>query len=223
MGPERKTRVISEKEKRTVAYHEAGHAVVGYYLENVPPIHKITIVSRGQAGGFVMPLPESDSFLISREQFEDQIAFGMGGRAAEEIVFNQLTTGASDDLQKATRRARAMVTQFGMSTLLGPRAYGSNNGSIFLGREIGEQRDYSEQYAEEIDNEVKRILEANYTRAKNILNENRDKLEMIAAVLIEQETLDRQNFEELMQGETPGISTSAPAPAMFDTDSNIED
>jgi cell division protease FtsH len=217
MGPERKTRVISEQEKRKVAYHEGGHAILHYALEHANPVHKITIIPRGRAGGYVMSLPDgdSDTMMYSREQFEDQIAATMGGRAAEEIIFNQLTTGASSDLQQATRMARAMVTQFGMSDILGPRSYGSQSGSIFLGRELGEQRDYSEHYAEEIDNEVKRILQYNYDRAKQILMDNRDKLEMIAKVLIEQETLDRAAFEELMTGSGIGAAT---APAMFDTD-----
>jgi len=210
MGPERRSRVISEKEKRVIAYHEAGHALVHHFMEHLGPLHKITIVSRGRAGGYVMPLQDDDSGLLSREMFEDQIAFAMGGRAAEEIIFNQLTTGASNDLQQATRMARAMVTQFGMSTILGPRAYGSHNGSIFLGREIGEQRDYSEHYAETIDNEVKTILQSAYDRAKNIIETNRHKLDQIAAVLLEQETLDRQGFEQLMN-EIPDDQALAPA------------
>jgi len=216
MGPERKTRVITEKEKKIVAYHEAGHALVHHLMSGLGPIHKITIVSRGRAGGYVMSLPESDTMLHSREQFEDQIAFAMGGRAAEEIIFSQLTTGASMDLQQATRIARAMVTQYGMSEKLGPRAYGSSNGSIFLGRELGEQRDYSEHYAQEIDNEVRGILQRNYERAKNTLMENRTKLDLLAQVLIEQETLDRQTFEELMSSGVPNMG--AATPTLFDTD-----
>jgi len=200
MGPERRTRVISEKEKKQIAYHEAGHAILFHSLENTNPVHKITIVSRGRAGGYVMPLPQTDSMLKSKEQFEDDIAAAMGGRAAEEIIFNQFTTGASSDLQQATRMARMMVTQFGMSDLLGPRAYGSQNGAVFLGRELGEQRDYSEQYAEEIDNEVKRILQSAYQRAKNILLENREKMERLVDVLMEVETLDSNEFVQIMDG-----------------------
>jgi cell division protease FtsH len=216
MGPERKTRVISEKEKRQVAYHEAGHAILFHLLEHAPPVHKITIVPRGRAGGFVMPLPESDTFLTAREEFEDIIVAAMGGRAAEEIIFNQFTTGASDDLRQATARARAMVTQYGMSDVLGPRAFGSGSGSLFLGRDLYEQRDYSEQAAEEIDSEVKRILQTAYQRAKTMLTENRDKLEHIAMILIEQETLDRSSFEELMGGPSHGSSLpSLPAATAF--------
>jgi len=213
MGPERKTRVISDKEKRSIAYHEAGHAILHHVLEYANPVHKVTIVPRGRAGGYVMSLPAEDQMLVSRESFLDQIVAAMGGRAAEEIVFQQLTTGASNDLQQATRMARAMVTQFGMSEKLGPRSYGSNGGSVFLGRELGEQRDYSEHYAEEIDDEVKTILQTAYNRAKHILTENRDKLDNLAKILIERETLDRENFEELMGGQLPDLGT---APSMFE-------
>lgn len=226
MGPERKSRVITEKEKKVLAYHEAGHAILHHRLEHANPVHKITIVSRGNAGGYVMSLPEGDSIMMTREQFDDRIAATMGGRAAEEIIFNKTTTSASHDLQQATRMARAMVTQFGMSDILGPRSYGTNNGSIFLGRELGEQRDYSEHYAEEIDNEVKRILQTNYDRAKQILLDCRDKMDLLANVLIEQETLDRQAFEELMMSESPGVGAStpseAPMPTLFDTDFDPE-
>ncbi|HVU14018.1 MAG TPA: ATP-dependent zinc metalloprotease FtsH [Phototrophicaceae bacterium] len=210
MGPERKTRVISNTEKTSIAYHEAGHAILHHVLEHASPVHKITIVPRGRAGGYVMSLPENDTLLVSREEFEDEIVAMMGGRAAEEIIFNQFTTGASNDLQQATARARAMVTQYGMSDVLGPRAFGSGSGSLFLGRDLYEQRDYSEQAAEEIDNEVKRILQTAYQRAKTILNENREKLEQIAHVLMEQETLDRSGFEELMGGSSaPLLGASA--------------
>ena len=135
MGPERRSRVITPEEKEKVAYHEAGHALLFHLLENSSPVHKITIVSRGRAGGYVMPLPEGDEMLITREKFEDDIVAAMGGRAAEEIIYNQFTTGASNDLQQATRMARAMVTEFGMSDLLGPRSYGNGSGAVFLGRE----------------------------------------------------------------------------------------
>ena len=198
MGPERKTRVISEKEKRSIAFHEAGHAILHHLLEHANPVHKITIVPRGRAGGYVLSLPDTDVFLRSREEFEDQIVAAMGGRAAEEIIFNQFTTGASNDLQQSTSMARSMVTQYGMSDTLGPRTFGGGSGSLFLGRDLYEQRDYSEQAAEDIDNEVKRIVQTAYTRAKSILTENREKLEMIARILIEQETLDRTGFEDLM-------------------------
>ncbi|MFW5690974.1 MAG: ATP-dependent zinc metalloprotease FtsH [Chloroflexota bacterium] len=214
MGPERRTRVISEKEKKQIAYHEAGHALVHHHMQQLGPIHKITIVSRGRAGGYVMPLPEGDIALQSRELFQDQIAFTMGGRAAEELVFNQFTTGASNDLQQATRLARAMVTQFGMSEKLGPRSYGSGQQQVFLGREIAEQRDYSERYAQEIDDEVKQLLQAGYERAMGVLKSNVETLHQLASILIEHETLDREQFEQLMDGQNPFPNlSSAPAPA----------
>jgi len=200
MGPERRSRVITPEEKVKIAYHEAGHAILFHYLTHTNPVHKITIVSRGQAGGYVMPLPTNDSMLKSKEQFEDDIVAAMGGRAAEEIIFNQFTTGASNDLRQATRLARAMVTQYGMSEKLGPRAYGSDNSPIFLGREMGETRDYSEQYAQAIDDEVKGILQTAYQRAKNILVENRNKMEELVKVLMERETLTSDEFVQIMDG-----------------------
>ncbi|MBK9125997.1 MAG: ATP-dependent zinc metalloprotease FtsH [Chloroflexi bacterium] len=215
MGPERKTRVISENEKKKIAYHEAGHAILQHVLEYADPVHKITIVPRGRAGGYVMSLPDSDTMLKSREEFEDDIVAAMGGRAAEEIVFNQLTTGASNDLQQATRIARAMVTKFGMSELLGPRSYDSSSGNIFLGRELSEMREYSEHYAEEIDNEVRSILQRCYDRAKTILSDSREKLDTLADALIEHETLDRSTFETLMTNLSG--QQGAQTPAMFDT------
>jgi cell division protease FtsH len=216
MGPERKTRVISDKEKRVIAYHEAGHAVLHYMLEHAQSVHKVTIVPRGRAGGYVMSLPEDDIFLRSREEFEDYIAAAMGGRAAEEVIFNRLTTGASNDLQQATGMARSMVMQFGMSDLLGPRTFGSGSGSLFLGREMFDQRDYSEQAAEQIDDEVKRIVETAYNRAKAILIEHMDKLHKLATVLIEQETLDRSAFEELMGDSASAPTNADTAPALGD-------
>lgn len=204
MGPERKSRIITEDEKRWIAYHEGGHAVVRYYLPRLDAVHKITIIPRGRAGGYVLSLPETDVQVLPKEYFEDAIATALGGRAAEELIFNQFTTGASSDLQQATRIARAMVTEYGMSSDLGPRSYGGGGSqSVFLGREIGEQRDYSERYAQIIDDEVKRILEHNYERAINLLRENRDKLEQLVDYLIEHETLDRAQFEALMEQPLP--------------------
>lgn len=206
MGPERRSRVISPEEKKKVAYHEAGHALLFHLLENTSPVHKITIVSRGRAGGYVMPLPSGDDMLVTREKFEDDLVAAMGGRAAEEIIFNQFSTGASNDLQQATRMARAMVTQFGMSDLLGPRSYGNGQGAVFLGREISEQRDYSEFYAQQIDDEVKRILQGAYQRAKNLLTEQRGKMEELVAILIERETLNAEEFVEIVDGAAPAAS-----------------
>lgn len=205
MGPERRSRVISPEEKQKVAYHEAGHAILFHLLEHAAPVHKITIIARGRAGGYVMPLPTKEAGVTSREEFLDRIVTAMGGRAAEEIIYNQFTTGASMDLQQATSWAQAMVTQFGMSDALGPRAYGSGSGQgqVFLGRNIGEQRDYSEYYAQQIDDEVKDILEKAYTRAKTILIEQRDKMEELTQILIERETLTSAEFVEIMDGFAP--------------------
>jgi cell division protease FtsH len=198
-GPERRSHIVSPEEKEVVAYHEAGHAVVMHHLDYADPVHKITIIPRGMAGGFTMPLPESaDSGLLSREQLEDQIVGLLGGRAAEELTFNRITTGASNDLERATSIARAMVTRYGMSEALGLRVFGEDGGAVFLGRSLGEQRDYSDDTARAIDGEVTRILNVSYERAKSILLEHRDKLIRLAKTLLDVETLDRGQFESLM-------------------------
>ncbi|HEC23524.1 MAG TPA: ATP-dependent zinc metalloprotease FtsH [Chloroflexi bacterium] len=198
-GPERRSRVVSPEEKKVVAYHEAGHAVVMHHLEFSDPVHKITIIPRGMAGGFTMPLPESeDSSLLSREQLEDRIIGLLGGRAAEELIFNRITTGASNDLERATAIARAMVTRYGMSEKLGLRVYGEDQATVFLGRSLGERRDYSDETARMIDNEVAYILSRSYERAKEILTEHHHKLVSLARTLLEVETVDRQQFEMLM-------------------------
>ncbi len=200
IGPERKSRVISEEDKELTAYHEAGHAVVSFYLVNTDPVQKITIIPRGGAGGYVLPLRE-DRMTYTTDFFEDQIAFALGGRAAEDIFFGRVTTGAASDLQQATRIARAMVMQYGMSESLGLRTYGEQQGNIFLGREIGSNRDYSEEAARLIDVEVRGILDRNYSRAKAIINENRDRLVTLVETLLEVETLDREQFEKVMNSE----------------------
>jgi cell division protease FtsH len=200
MGPERKSRVMSEEDKETVAYHEAGHAVVSFFLTNTDPVQKITIVPRGQAGGYVMPLPE-DRFVVSREFFMDRITMALGGRASEEIFFGRVTTGASNDLQQATQTARAMVMEYGMSDALGLPTYGRGSGNPFLGREygyLGDGRNYSEQAARAIDDEVRRILETSYENSLRIIRENYDRMVKLANTLMEVETLDRVDFEKLM-------------------------
>ncbi len=201
-GPERRSRVVKPEEKQIVAFHEAGHAVVMYHLPAADPVHKITIIPRGQAGGYTMPLPESmDSGLMRQDQLEDLIVGLLGGRAAEELTFDRITTGASNDLERSTSIARAMVTRYGMSERLGLRVYGEEPDLVFLGRSITEQRDYSEQTAREIDEEVARIVNQAYKRAKAILKEHRDKLVRLAELLLEVETVDRAQFEALMRGE----------------------
>lgn len=196
LGPERRSRVIREDEREVLAYHEAGHAVVSYGLTNTDPVQKITIVPRGRAGGFVMSLP-SDRMMQTKEYFEDQIAMALGGRAAEEVFFGQVTTGASNDLQQATKMARAMVTQYGFSDELGLRTYGEQSGNVFLGRDFN-SRDYSEDAASKIDGEVRDILEENYNRAKKIIGDNRDRIVNLVNTLLDVETMDRPAFEKLM-------------------------
>ena len=216
MGPERQSRVMSEDDKLTVAYHEAGHAVVSFFLPQTDPVQKITIVPRGRAGGYVMSLPE-DRALYSYEFFSDQIAMALGGRASEEHFFGRVTTGASSDLQNATRLARAMVMEYGMSDRLGLPTYGSGSGNPFVGREMGwfgSGRDYSEEAAQAIDAEVKRILDENYTRALSVIEQNHDRMVQLATTLMDVETLDRAAFEKLMNepASSNGNLTSAPLP-----------
>jgi cell division protease FtsH len=220
-GPERKSRLISEEEKRVVAYHEAGHAVVAHVLPHTDPVHKVSIIARGMAGGYTMALPQDDRTLISRNKFLDDLAFTLGGRAAEEIVFNDITSGASNDLERGTRMARMMVTRLGMSDDLGPLVYGQREELIFLGREISEQRDYSEAIAEKIDEEVRTIINDSYQRALHILHNYRDKLDAVALRLLEVETLSRDEFEKVFpppvekKGSTPSLREPIlePAPA----------
>ena len=196
-GPERRSRLISDEEREIVAYHEAGHALVMQMLPNSDPVHKITIVSRGMALGYTMPLPEEDRLLYSREKFRDELAGLLGGRVAEEEVFGDITTGASNDLQRVTSLARRMVTQYGMSDVLGPQTFGEKEELIFLGREIGEQRNYSEEIAEEIDREVSKLVQDAYQRARTIIHESRAKLDELARRLIDHETVDASEFQAI--------------------------
>lgn len=210
-GPERKSRLISEEEKRIVAYHEAGHAVVMNALPEADPVHKVSIIARGMAGGYTLALPEEDRTLMARKKLMADMVGLLGGRAAEEIVFDDITSGAANDLERVTRMARAMVTRLGMSEQLGPMVYGQKEELIFLGREISEQRDYSESVAEEIDSEVRRIVGEAYTSAKRILMEYRDKLDDVARRLLEMETITREEFESIFPPPVPKkVSTPAP-------------
>jgi cell division protease FtsH len=199
-GPERRSRVISKKEREIIAYHEGGHALVGYLLPNADPPYKISIVARGMAGGFTRFLPEEDRHLYSRSQFQDMLAAMLGGLVAEEMVFGESTTGPQDDLDRATRLARQMVTQWGMSERLGPRTFGRKEEMIFLGREISEQRNYSEKVAEEIDEEVRQIMDRAYHTAKKVLTDNRDKLNAIVTVLLEEETIEGDALAAVLTG-----------------------
>ncbi len=199
-GPERRSRIILEEEKRIIAYHEAGHALVMQMLPHADPVHKISIVSRGMALGYTMPLPAEDRLLYGRNQFRDELAGLLGGRAAEEEVFGDITTGASNDLERVSSLARRMVTQYGMSDVLGPQTFGEKEELVFLGREIGEQRNYSEDIAESIDREVRRLVDEAYNRAREIIRTYRHKLDEIARHLMDHETIEAAEFQALFAG-----------------------
>jgi len=199
-GPEKKSRLISEKEKAITAYHEMGHAMVGHFLPNTDPVHKISVVSRGQALGFTISLPTEDKFLTTRNELMDTLAMTLGGRAAEEVVFGEITTGAANDIEKATSIAKQMIMRYGMSEELGPRTLGHNQAMPFLGREFAQEPDYSEEVARQIDEEVRRIIEESHQRAKDLLVERRAQLDAIATILIQRETLERVEFEALLDG-----------------------
>ena len=197
MGPERKSRLISDEEKRIIAYHEAGHAVVANAIAEADPVQKVTIVGRGQAGGVTWFRPDEDRILMSRKKMLATLAMALGGRAAEELVFDDITSGASNDIEQVTRMARAMVTRLGMSTEMGTLVYGQKEELIFLGREISEQRDYSEAVAEQIDREVRKIVEEAYKVAKNLVKKYRKQLDLVAKNLLEVESITREEFEKL--------------------------
>ncbi len=205
-GPARKSRLISAEEKRIVAYHEAGHAVVMNAMPSADPVHKVSIIARGMAGGYTLALPEDDRTLMPRKKMFTEMVGLLGGRAAEELVFDDITSGASNDLERVTRLARAMVTRLGMSEQLGPMVYGQKEELIFLGREISEQRDYSEAVAEQIDHEVRRLVSEAHTKARQILVEYRDRLDTVAQRLLEVETISRDEFETIFPPPQPKVS-----------------
>lgn len=198
MGPERKSRVLSKKEKEITAFHESGHAIIGHLLPNCDPVHKISIVSRGMALGVTWFLPEEDKHLYPKSKFEDELASLMGGYVAEKIIFGEMTTGASNDLQRATNIARRMVTEYGMSSL-GPVIFGEKNNEVFLGRDFGHVKNYSEEIAAQIDEEIKKIIDKAYSKAEKLLKENKDILESLAKELIKKETLDADEFKKFFQ------------------------
>jgi cell division protease FtsH len=215
-GPERKSRVMSKKEKLITAYHEAGHAIVAHVLPKCDPVHKVSIVSRGMAAGYTMALPEEDRNLVSKAKYADDLAFALGGRTAEEIVFGDVTTGAENDLSRITKLARDMVTRYGMSDALGPMTFGQKEELVFLGKEIGEQRDYSEAVAERIDEEVRKIVDEAHEKATAVLTKHREQLDRIAETLIEVETLNADQFAALFEGAADAIaetSQSTPPPS----------
>ncbi|MCJ7791034.1 MAG: ATP-dependent zinc metalloprotease FtsH, partial [Dehalococcoidia bacterium] len=202
-GPERKSRVISPKEKERTSYHESGHALTARMLPNADSVHKVSIVARGILGGWTRLLPSEDRHFWTKSQFEDILAVRLGGRVAEEITFGEMSTGAQDDLEQATKLARRMVTEYGMSEKLGPRTFGQRQELVFLGREISEQRDYSDKIAQEIDEEVHNIIQRAYNTAKKILTTNKEKLKQLAAELIAHETLDEPELNKIFEGLTP--------------------
>ena len=199
-GPERKSHIMSDEEKRLTAYHEGGHTLVGMMLEHADPVHKVTIIPRGRAGGYTLMLPKEDRNYATRSELLDRLKVAMGGRVAEEVVLKEISTGASQDIKQASQIVRSMVMQYGMSDVLGPVAYGEDaNHQVFLGRDLNNQRNYSEEVASEIDKEVRRIMEDAYEACRQIITENRDKLELIANALLERETLTAAELEELMR------------------------
>jgi cell division protease FtsH len=202
-GPEKKSRILSEEEKLITAYHETGHALVAHYLPHADPVHKISIISRGQALGYTITLPTEDKFMVKKREIIDKLAHMMAGRVAEEIRFEDITTGASSDLQRATETARRMITQYGMSESLGPLTFGHDPGQPFVGRDYGMGQEYSDETADKIDGEIRRVIGEAYDMAGKILNEHRDELDKISLLLIDKETIDREEFEALVAGQDP--------------------
>ena len=201
-GPEKKARLLSEKERKITAYHEMGHALVGNYLEHTNPVHKITIVSRGQALGLTISLPTEDRYLTTKSALMDELAMTLGGRAAEELVFHEITTGAANDIERVTATSKSMVMRFGMSEKLGPRVLGRNHDLPFLGRDMGAEPDYSDEVAKEIDDEIRRVIQEAHASATAVLRAHMDELHQLAAILIERETIDKDQFERLLAGES---------------------
>ncbi|MCO5175532.1 MAG: ATP-dependent zinc metalloprotease FtsH [Thermomicrobiales bacterium] len=210
-GPQRKSRVISEREKLMTAYHEAGHALVARMVPNADPVRKVSIVARGMMGGYTSVVPDEDRFFWTKSQFEDMLAYIMGGRVAEEIVFNEISTGASNDIERASGLARRMVTEYGMSSTLGPLAFGKKDELVFLGREINEQRNYSDEVAFQIDQEIRQLIDDAYKLARQVLTEHADKLEAIAMLLIENETVESEELEALFDSPRPQPTLHGPS------------
>ena len=199
-GPERRSRLVTARERKVVAYHEAGHAIVAYLVKHADPLRKVSIVPRGAAGGVTLTVPEQDRYLVPRSYFIDRIAVALGGRIAEELVFGDISNGASGDIQQLTRMARAMVTKYGMSEAMGPLQIGRQEDNVFLGREISERRDYSEEVAEQVDEEVRRIVSSAYQRVRQMLSTYRSQLDNVAEALLERETMEADEFAEVFEG-----------------------
>jgi cell division protease FtsH len=203
MGPERKSMVMPEEERRNTAYHEAGHALIGKLLPKTDPVHKVTIIPRGRALGVTMQLPVEDRYSYNRDYLMNNIAVLFGGRIAEELFMNQMTTGASNDFKRATEMARRMVTEWGMSEALGPMVYGENEGEVFLGRQVTTHQNMSEETMKAVDKEVRAIIDEQYALARRLLEENRDKVEVMTKALLEWETIDAHQIEDIMSGRPP--------------------
>ena len=199
-GPEKKSRVMSEKERKLTAYHEAGHAVVTRLLPNTNPVHQISIIPRGRAGGYTLSLPTEDKCYASKTELEEEIVTLLGGRVAEKLVMNDISTGAQNDIERATNIARKMVTEYGMSDALGPIELGSGHDEVFLGRDFSKGRNYSEEVAAQIDKEIRRIIEVAYERAESLLKENMNRLHNVASALLEKEKLEANEFEAIFNG-----------------------
>lgn len=199
MGPERRSRVISDKEKRLTAYHEGGHTLVGMLLDNTDPVHKVTIIPRGRAGGYTLSLPKEDRYYATRSEMLDELKVLLGGRVAEALVLKEISSGASNDLLRATSLARQMICEYGMSPELGPMTFGHRQDQVFLGRDIGRDKDYSEEVAAKIDKEIRKFIDEAYQKTESLLNENMDKLHLIADALIERETLEGEEIDQLMK------------------------
>jgi cell division protease FtsH len=219
-GPQRKSRVISDREKLMTAYHEAGHALVARMLPNADPVYKVSIIARGMMGGYTRIVPEEDRFFWTKAQFEDMLAYFMGGHVAEKLIFHELSTGASNDIERASGLARRMVTEYGMSKKLGPLAFGKKEEMVFLGREINEQRNYSDEIAFEIDKEIRELIDTAYALATKVLTEHQDKLEEIAMLLMERETLEADELEALF--DTPRPKPVLNGPTVYERVENDE-
>ncbi|MGH8728988.1 MAG: ATP-dependent zinc metalloprotease FtsH, partial [Burkholderiales bacterium] len=218
MGAERRSIVMPEHERRNTAYHESGHAVVAKLLPRTDPVHKVTIIPRGRALGVTMQLPIEDRYSMDREQILQNISVLFGGRIAEEIFMDQMTTGASNDFERATEMARRMVTQWGMSDELGPMIYGENEGEVFLGRSITTHKNVSEATLQKVDAEIRRIVDEQYKLARRLIEENRDKIDIMAKSLLEWETIDADQINDIMEGKAPRPPKPAQPPAPISQD-----
>lgn len=219
MGAERRSMVMNDEEKLNTAYHESGHAVVARLVPKSDPVHKVTIIPRGRALGVTMQLPEEDRYAYDRTYLMSRIAVLFGGRIAEELFMNQMTTGASNDFERATQMARDMVTRYGMSEALGPMVYGENEGEVFLGRSVTTHKNVSEATMQKVDAEIRRIIDEQYALARKLLDENRDKVEAMTKALMEMETIDAEQIDDIMAGRTPRPPKSVqgtPPPAAND-------